>query len=188
MKVLKQTIAISTIALVAGTAVAAGKMDDRFKEMDKNSNGIVSHAEMMAQVQARFAKLDKDGDGYLTLAELPKEMPVPEHVKERMEKRADRMQEKMKERAERAGREFDEEAFEDRFENRKPTRLRFVARLDRDGDERVSLEEFSTKAVRLFKHADQDGNGELTKAEADEARKMGFGKNRGGHHRSPHRG
>lgn len=189
MTVWNKTIAISVIALMAGTsAIAAGKMKDRFKEVDSNNNGVITHAEMMARVQTEFAKFDKNRDGYLTLSELPKEMPIPEHMKDRLEKRADRMKERLEERADRMGQDFDEEAFEDRLEQRKPTRIRFMARLDRDGDERVSVDEFSRRAVRMFKHADLNGNGEVTKDEADEARKMKHGKKRGGRHHSPQRG
>jgi len=159
--------------MIAGASFAAAGKGDRFKELDTNGNGVVTHDEMMAAVKVHFDKLDKNGDGYLTLAELPKEMPIPEHMEKRMEKRMERMAE----RAEKAGREFDEEELQDRF---KPTRIQFVAKHDRDGDEQVSLEEFSSRAVSMFKRADGNGDGEVTKAEMEDAGKhRHFGKKGG---------
>lgn len=188
MTVWNKTIAISVLALMAGTsAMAAGKMEDRFKEVDANNNGVITYAEMMARVETEFSKFDKNGDGFLTLAELPKEMPIPEKAKERMDERADRMKDRMEQRAERRGQEFDRIAFEERMEKRQPTRIQFVAKLDRDGDESVSLEEFAHRAIRHFKSADLNGNGEVTQDEANEARKMKHGKKRGGRDHSPKR-
>lgn len=194
MKVWKKTIAISATALFATGVLAADnmkeRMEQRFKELDRNGNGIITHAEMMANVQEKFAEFDKNRDGFLTLAELPKEMPVPEHVRERMEKRAERMQERMAER----GEEFDPGDLPPprgprggRFDG-KPTRLHFVAKHDRDGDERVSVEEFAVKALRHFKRMDVNGDGEVTKSETIEAAKEHRMKRGKGHPMQPHHG
>ena len=159
--------------MIAGASFAGGGKGERFKALDKNGNGVITHDEMMAAVKTHFDKFDTNGDGFLTLAELPKEMPMPEGMEKRMEKRM----EKMAERAEKAGRDFDEDDLEGRF---KPTRIRFVAKHDRDGDEQVSLEEFSSRAVHMFKRADANGDGEVTKAEMEEAGKHHrFGKKGG---------
>ncbi|NVJ98462.1 MAG: EF-hand domain-containing protein [Alphaproteobacteria bacterium] len=171
MKTWKKAIAISTLAIVAipATHAASDKKDEflekRFKEADLNGNGVITHEEMMQGVQKKFAKFDKNGDGYLTLAELPKEMPVPDHVQERMKKRMERM----KERAEEAERDFDPEDMPPMGHKGKPSRLHFVAKHDKDGDERVSLEEFARKAVKHFKRGDINGDGEVTLDEAKEA-------------------
>lgn len=188
MTVWNKTIAISVVALMAGTsAFAAGKMKDRFKDVDANNNGVITYAEMMARVETEFSKFDKNGNGFLTLAELPKEMPIPERAKERMDERAERMKDRMEELADRRGQEFDRIAFEERMEKRKPTRIQFVAKLDRDGDESVSLEEFGHRAIGNFKRMDLNGNGEVTQDEANEARKMKHGKKRSGRDHSPKR-
>ncbi len=169
-------------SLIAGAAFAAGGKGERFKEADRDGNGVITHEEMMAAVKVKFDAFDKNGDGFLTLSELPKEMPMPEHMEKRLEKRM----EKMAERAEKAGRDFDEDEFEGKF---KPTRLRFVAKHDRDGDEQVSLEEFSSRAVHMFKRADANGDGEVTKTEMEDAAKQRkhFGKKGGWHDRGTRR-
>ncbi|MFC4349857.1 EF-hand domain-containing protein [Kordiimonas lipolytica] len=203
MNVWKKTIAISATALFATGVLAVdgskerraehvenmkAHLEERFNDLDSNKNGVVSHAEMMAKAQEKFAEFDKNSDGYLTLEELPKEMPIPEHARERMKKRAERMKERMDER----GEDFEPDDMPDpsgprhgRFEG-KPTRLHFIAKHDRDGDERISLEEFAAKPVGHFKRMDVNGDGEVTKAElleAAKARRMKKGK---GHRMQPH--
>lgn len=182
---MKKTTVVSIAAVLSATAAlgTAAKepnhlpehIQQRFIEADSNKDGVVTHAEMMLQVEKRFNVFDKNRDGYLVLQELPKIMPIPEHKKERMKKH----KEKMKQRMAGRGHEMPEgmpEAMpaemEERFGARgKPTRLRFVAKLDRDGDERVSLEEFARKAARKFKRGDVNGDGSITLAELEETKK-----------------
>lgn len=159
--------------IIAGASFAAGGRGERFEELDSNGNGVVTHEELMAAVKARFDMFDKNDDGVLTLEELPKDMPVPEHAGKRFEKRMERMAE----RAEKEGRDMDEGELQSRF---KPSRMQFIAKHDHDGDEQVSFEEFSSRAVAMFKRADGNGDGEITKTEMEEAAKYRhFGK-RGG--------
>ncbi|WP_262690478.1 EF-hand domain-containing protein [Kordiimonas aestuarii] len=178
MKVSEKILGVTlATTILAGAAFATGDRSERFKEADTNSNGVVTHDEMLSAVKVKFDQFDKDGDGYLTLSELPKEMPVPEGMEKRMEKHLERMAK----RAEKAGRDFDEDQFEGRY---KPTRMRFIVKLDRDNDERVSLEEFSSRAVHMFKRADENGDGEVTRTEMEDAGKhRHFGKKGGWHDR-----
>lgn len=200
MKVWKKTIAISASALVATGVLAADHMDgrkaehiaamkaqleERFKDLDKNGNDVVTHQEMMAKAQEKFAEFDKNRDGYLTLDELPKEMPVPEHIKERMEKRAERVKAGRAERTDERGADDMPPPPQGHFDG-KPTRLKFLAKHDKDGDERVSLDEFARKPIHHFKRMDVDGNGEVTKAEAFEAAKEHRKKRGKGHRMQPH--
>lgn len=172
MKIWKQAIAISAVSLFATGVLASGKgqgrMEERFKEADTDGNGVVTHEEMLEKVRGRFSMFDKDDDGYITLAELPEEMPVPEHVRERMEKRAKRMEERMKERGMDAD-DMPPPEMRGMGPKGKPTRIRFIARHDHDGDERVSFEEFSRKAVERFKRMDIDGDGQVTSEETRNA-------------------
>lgn len=173
MKTATKVISVALAALITSQA-QAGDRGERFKEADTDGNGVITYEEMMATVKTKFAKFDKNGDGYLELAELPKEMPIPEH----MEKRMKRHMERMEERAEDNGHDFDSEKMGDKW---KPTRIKFIARHDRDGDEKVSVDEFASGAVRHFKRADVNGNGEVTKDEIKEAMKQRFGKKGKGH-------
>lgn len=150
-------------ATIAGHAETGDQIKERFAKADADGNGVVTHAEMMEQVRARFSEFDKNSDGFLELGELPKLMPIPEHRKERMEKRIAKMKEKMAKR----GKDIPEE-----LETMpQPTRIRFVAKFDKDGDERVSLNEFARKATRHFKRGDLNGDGSVTMAEIEEAMK-----------------
>jgi Ca2+-binding EF-hand superfamily protein len=168
MKTLKQIAAVSLLASFTALGAHASdgdKMLKRFEEIDGNKDGVITHAEMMAKVSEKFGELDKNGNGYLVLSELPKNMPVPEHVHERKEKR----REKMKERMAKDGRKL-AELFEDGKMKGPPTRMKFMAKFDKDGDEQVSLEEFALKAVKRFKRGDVNGDGSVTLAEMKEAR------------------
>lgn len=164
MKTSTKIISVALATLIASQAHAAGDRGERFKEADTNGNGVVTYDEMMATVKTKFSEFDKNGDGYLELGELPKEMPIPAHL----EKRIKRHQERMEERAKERGREFDPKDMDSKT---KPTRIKFIARHDRDGDEKVSVDEFAVGAVRHFKRMDMNGNGEVTQDEAKEAMK-----------------
>ncbi len=187
---MKKATVITTLSILAafGAGIAnAGTGGDkmkRFEEADTNKDGVVSHDEMMAGVKVRFAEFDKNGDGFIELSELPKEMPVPEHMQERMDKHLERMKEK--------GKEISPEKLE-RMQNHKPSRIKFLSRHDKDGDEKISVEEFSSRMVKHFKHADANGDGNVTKEEIESmehARGKKHGK-RGGMHggdRDHHKG
>ena len=146
-------LALTTAAALPAAALQAsgpdgGEMQNRFFQADTNGDGVVSHDEMLTRAQDRFAEWDTDGNGFLALEELPREMPG-------MGKRRMRHHE--------SG-EGDGEA------KRKPTRMRFMARLDNDGDELLSLDEFTAPMIKRFKRVDADGDGAVTQAEFDEAK------------------
>ena len=42
------------------------KIQERLKEVDTNSDGIISKAEFMAKAEERFSKMDANGDGNIT--------------------------------------------------------------------------------------------------------------------------
>lgn len=169
MKYLNRGIALTLMAGVLTTAASAGIKDHiekRFKVADGNGDGVVTHEEMMAAVHKKFGKFDKNRDGYLELVELPKEMPVPDGMEQRMKKRLKAMTKKHPELSAEM-----KEHIEERFK-RKHRRLNFVAKLDYDGDERVSVGEFAKRQIKRFKKADQNGDGNVTLAEAKDVSKQ----------------
>lgn len=173
---------VVSFALSSSVLAGAHGGAKRFEEADKDNNGIITHEEMMAKVQERFEEFDKNGDGFIELAELPKEMPIPERMQKRMEEHKKRLAEEGKEIP---------EAKKKKWEKRKPTRIKFIAKMDKDGDEKVSVEEFGRKMVKHFKRADMNGDGSVTKEEAEKAMhkhgkkgKRGMhGSHKGGHNR-----
>ena len=147
---------------------------ERFKEADLNKDGLVAHGEVMKRVKEKFDSLDTNGDGFLELTELPKEMPMPQpmlkHIEGRKAKMKTRMAERGKEDGEmskrmRSGMEGKSK------EHGNLSRLKFVAKLDRDGDEKVSLDEFSVRALKRFKRHDLDGDGNISVAEMEKTSK-----------------
>jgi len=181
-------IAISTAVFVPATLSAQEKdgrqafraemqalIKERFARLDADGSGIVSHDEMLASARANFDEYDGNSDGFLSLDELPEVMPLPEHVQKRRELKEQRF-------VERGG---DPEKAQKRSEKRQPTRIRFVARMDKDRDELVSFDEFSKPTIRMFKRADGNGDGEITEEEmADSMKRRGKGrKKRGGDRR-----
>lgn len=177
---MKKTTVVSIAALLVASVAAgvsatydgpkANFAKERFNNADTNKDGTVTHGEMMAQVQIKFNEFDKNRDGFIELQELPEELPVPERMQERMQKRRAMKQERMAERGHemQEGQGDAEAHHEDRA---KRTRIKFMAKLDRDGDERITVEEFSRKAARHFKRGDVNGDGSVTLAELEEAKK-----------------
>ncbi|UTW56658.1 hypothetical protein [Kordiimonas sp. SCSIO 12610] len=139
-----------------------------FLKLDSDSNGVVSHDEMMQTSAKRFSEFDADNNGFIALDELPKLMPISDQQRARFERLA----------RFRADKPEGVEKNERIRQNRQPTRLKFVARLDRDNDEQLSLDEFAAPAVNRFKRHDVDGNGEVTLEEIETSIKKRFRKQR----------
>lgn len=131
-----------------------------FERLDANDNGVVTHAEFMIHNAQRFSEFDADADGFLTLEELPETMPIPLRAQRRLAKRQDRTQKRLEQQGVDANTsEMPERA----------RRLRFIARLDKDGDERLSVEEFAAPPLKRFKFADVNGDGQVTDTELNTA-------------------
>ncbi|PCI64006.1 MAG: hypothetical protein COB37_03395 [Kordiimonadales bacterium] len=168
-------------ATVGVTAADDAEKMDHFKKADANGDGTVTHAEMTAAIGKRFAGLDKNGDGFIELSELPEDMSsvLPmRHIKKDMRENKRKMRENHSQ---------DDEALRGKkrkmMHRRKPTRISFIARLDKDGDEKVSLVEFAKKPTHMFKRADANGDGTVTSEEAVAAKSHRGRGARGGHRR-----
>ncbi len=54
-------------SLVSGVALAEpGRSDERFAELDTDGNGVITQAEVQAQIATHFAEADSDGNGTLS--------------------------------------------------------------------------------------------------------------------------
>lgn len=175
------TIAVSTLALI-GTAAEAAPGDrraafkeraqERFQTIDQNKDGTLSHDELMAQAQVRFDEFDQDGNGIILLEELPVKMPLPGRASRRLE----RMQENLDLKG---ASDEQRQRLEEKAEKRRPTRVKFMARLDRDENEQLDVEEFAAPMIKRYKRADINGDGSVTQSEFDEALERGMRKRRG---------
>lgn len=180
----KLTIAVSLIGLMAASAQAQpanvadmkAEAKQRFVSLDTNNNGEVSHEEMMAEAARKFAEFDQDGNGILLLEELPVEMPLPPRGQRRLE----RMQEKYEAQG---GEESGLPDPQERMERRKPTRIKFMARMDKDNNEQLDLEEFAAPMIKRYKRADINGDGTVSESEFDEMLERRPGKRRRGNSR-----
>lgn len=173
----KLTIAVSLVGLMA-TAISAqpgpigdykAEAKERFRSFDRNNDGVVSHRELMNEASEKFSEFDQDRNGILVLDELPLKMPVPERVQRRVEQ--------LQQRGERLrlgrGESGSGPAIEELVEKRSPTRMKFMARLDRDENEQLDVEEFAAPLIRRYKRADINGDGSVTEEEFDEALERG---------------
>lgn len=187
----KFMIAMALTGLVAAPAVAQpgpsaemrAQAKERFLAFDLNTDGVVSYDELMADAGNKFAEFDQDGNGILILDELPLVMPAPPHA----EARRARMQQRMEERrlsrddmqgAAQGGERPSADAIKER---RTPTRMKFMARFDRDHNEQLDVEEFAAPLIKMHKRADTNGDGSVTEAEFDQSLERGSrGKRRHG--------
>ncbi len=164
MKKIYQVMFLSSVAASMSIYSASAGDEKAVQGADTNGDGVLTNAEVMTVATAKFDALDKNGDGTLTLSELPKQMPMGEMRAKRIAK----MKEHRANNPEKAA-EFKARREESRM--RRQSRMAFIARIDANGDEQVSREEFMAPVERRFAHADADGDGEVTAEERKKAHK-----------------
>lgn len=177
----KITIAVSMISLLAASASAqpgngAGfraAAKERFQAYDINGDGAVSYDELMEDVGRKFAEFDQDGNGILLLDELPLKMPLPAHAAERIARKQERMQRHQSRASENPEEAQPRLSPEEMAEKRRPSRMKFMAKLDRDENEQLDIDEFAAPLIKRYKRADINGDGTVSEAELDESFERG---------------
>lgn len=178
----KITIAVSMISLLAASASAqpgngAGFREaakERFQAYDINGDGVVSHEELMEDVGRKFAEFDQDGNGILLLDELPLKMPLPPQAAERIARKQERMQRHRSRALENPESLQPRFSLEEMAEKRRPTRMKFMAKLDRDENEQLDIDEFAAPLIKRYKRADINGDGAVSEAELEESFERGL--------------
>lgn len=171
----KETFTV--LAIVAGL-VATGaqardngaQMQDRFGQMDLNSDGQVTVEELQTQAAARFAAADTDGNGALSKEELAASMQ--ERHKERLLKRFD---------ANGDGALSGEELSKLETGKMGKRGAKRFERMDADNSGDISLAELQGRRdpAKMVSKLDTDKSGGLSLEEFSKAR--GHGKVGGGH-------
>jgi hypothetical protein len=155
--------ALGATLLATGGAVAsqqtaqdAPPMRDPLLHADADKDGVVTRAEMLADVGARFARIDTDHDGKITPAE-----------------REAAFQAMRAHMAERRGGPGGPGMGRGRH-------------ADANGDGVVTLDEQRAQAEKRFAFVDRNGDGKIDQAERDQMREMMMSmRGPGGHHRGP---
>ena len=124
-------------------AGAAFAKDDHFKMMDANSDGKVSSAEHAAAVTKMFGEMDADKDGFVTTVEMD-----ATHAKMWKDKEGKDMK---------AGEQG----------MKKMSSADKIAKMDTDGDGKLSSAEHDAGAATMFTSMDKDGDGALTMGEME---------------------
>ncbi|QGX98927.1 calcium-binding protein [Roseovarius faecimaris] len=151
--VLLTTLAISIAAggaLSAGDGTGPGKHRPQhsFEELDANSDGMITQAEMEAHMQARFSRQDANGDGLLSEDEMRSFMQ--EKANKRIEKRISHM---MK----RHDANGDGQLAMDEMKDGRMGMM--MSRVDTDGDGAISKEEFESMQMMRGKHRGMNNDG-----------------------------
>lgn len=155
-------LTLSALSLSALAAPPQGKphAGHFFQKMDKNGDGKITTEEVTALSDEHFNRLDTNGDGVVT-----REESEAAHQKMR-EEFAKRHAEKKQKRAP-EGKEKRERT------HRGPAqgpRGDFFAKLDKDGDGKITREESRQAALERFQKFDLNQDGVVTKEEMREAR------------------
>ena len=128
-KTLHMCVVAVALASVAFGASANHGGEDKFKMMDTNNDGQVSAAEHDAAVTKMFGDMDADKDGFVTAAELDAKHASMKTA-DKGEKRGMDMKSSDK-----------------------------IAKMDKDGDGKLSAAEYGGGAKEMFGKMDTDGNG-----------------------------
>lgn len=178
---MKKLAIAATVTFAISASLMAQEGEPRgpqeaFRKLDLNANGVVTHSELMQEAQKKLAQFDQNQNGVIVLEELPEKMPLPAraerrlaHMKERAEAREQAGEAREHAGEERRGRRGPKLSLEEREEKMRPTRIKFMARMDKDGDEQLTVEEIAVPMIKRFKRADVNGDGEVTQAEFEQS-------------------
>ena len=155
---MKNSVLLTTLAacIVAGTTLAQGEEYRRagpgshfqFDEVDANSDGKITKAEILAHMEARFDKADANADGQVSEAELRS------HIESEMAARIDKRVSHMMARHDENG---DGQLNKNEM---KPHRLgKMLKHADADGDGAISRAEFDAMKDKRGKHRKHKDNG-----------------------------
>ncbi len=163
------------LALLAATTAAAARAEDGqpgrraggspFERLDRNADGFVDRAEMAAASDRMFGRFDTDKDGSVSR----------EEAIARMQARARARAAEAAAAAAPAATPEGAEAREARERRRAERVGQWFARLDGDGDGRVTREEFKARREATFARFDKDGDGRLSRDEMPRRRHSGSG-------------
>lgn len=158
MKKIALTAAASMAALIAIPALA--QPGGQRPNPDSNGDGIITRAEVNADVAKRFARMDVNKDGKLN--------------------KADREAAMAARGGEGAGEGAGKRGESKRGEGQRGDRAGGMMRADSNGDGAVTLAEMQAAAAQRFDRADADNDGKLTQAERDALRRGRGGGGEGG--------
>lgn len=182
MKYVKPSIATIAIILSGGALIAAPG-----NKADSNGDGILTQAESVAAAQARFERMDANGDGQINAAD--KDVRAAKRFAEMdgngdgvisedefMASREARAAKREARRAEQSENGAKNKRAKKRDGQRNGKRgkrrgnARMLKRADVNGDNSVSREEFLAMVNERFAGMDINNDGQVTKAERQEAR------------------
>jgi len=187
-----------TVLLLGGVAFAN-------PEADTDNNGVISKSEFLAHAQAKFDRADQNRDGYISRSE--QDNARASHSAERQAKHFDRFdangdgvitkdefastaeahKDGRRERRKEFREKRDSTDRQDRMERRKAFKERRAEhggkdrweRVDINGDDLISAQEYMSGAEKMFEFLDADGDGQLSKGEGRKRKKKrGFRRGR----------
>ncbi len=185
---MKKLIIFATVTTAVSASLLAQDAEPRgpresareaFQQLDVNNDQVVTHDELMLEAQKKFTEFDQNKNGAITLGELPERMPLSPRAERRIAHMKDKAEAREQAGAPRHERRGTHMSPDERAEKMRPTRIKFMARMDKNGDEQVNLEEFAAPLVKRFKRGDINGDGEVTAAEFEQSLEQRRHKRRG---------
>ena len=163
LTVLAVSIAVSGLGFsTMASAKSRGGNMPSFEEFDTNGDGIITQAEIDLIGVAKFAENDTNGDGYLDADEL---------AARKMDRNENRRGGERGHGSKGQNDQGNPELMEAQQQERVALAItHMIQRADTDGDGMLSMDEARPpKSGQMFERVDADNNGEVTKAEWDDA-------------------
>jgi hypothetical protein len=154
-------VPVAIASVLCGIAMAGGGKEDHMKNMDTNSDGKVTATEHADGAKKMFTKMDSNKDGSVTAAEMDAAHPMMKHHKDKQDATMSRNEDGLaKENA--ADKAYSKD---DKHGGKMMSSSQKIAKLDSNGDGKLSAEEHSMGAKKMFTKMDSDSDGTLTAQE-----------------------
>lgn len=166
-----RTLPILSLGALAFALAAPTMAAPEGKAAGYDRSAPMARADTLAKVEARFAKIDTNSDGVIDAAEMTAHREAKRAARaEKLAAMTDEQKAKMEERRTAMKERWAKRAASADAPAAKRTKGDRMARIDADGDGRITAAEFAAPAMKRFDKIDANSDGIVTPEERKAAR------------------